>query len=219
MGAVIIFPVWIIFFYTRKNLRKEMIALGLFVAFWAPLFEFGWFLKDYWNPLEYVSVMSFIIQECIFGFLFGGITSVFYKVVARKNPGKGELNTINIILSIAVLLCSFLIFTNIVGLNSIYSNFIGFIALVILILFRAPDLLGDMFISGICMGAIAMIGYTILLNIYPNLITDWWMTHNICGIYLIGIPIEEIVWFFMFGLSFGAIYEFWKRPIVKRGLS
>jgi len=60
---------------------------------------------------------------------------------------------------------------------------------------------------------IAFIGYKFLLIIYPNLIKDWWRLKNISGIFLFGVPVEEIVWFTLYGLLFGPIYDFWTTQV------
>ncbi len=105
---------------------------------------------------------------------------------------------------------SMIIFTNVLKLNSIYSCDIGFAITTLMILYKKPILIKKAVISGLCMIVIAIIGYAILLTIYPNLINDWWQIKNISGLFILGIPIEEIIWFGLFGLSIGPIYDFWR---------
>jgi hypothetical protein len=37
-----------------------------------------------------------------------------------------------------------------------------------------------------------------------------WFHQNISGITLLGIPIEDLVWFFVTGIFLSPLYEFWK---------
>ncbi len=59
---------------------------------------------------------------------------------------------------------------------------------------------------------LAIIGYSIMLAIYPRIISDWWYLQNLSGVLFLGIPLEEIIWFGLFGLFFGPMAEFWKKP-------
>ena len=104
---------------------------------------------------------------------------------------------------------SMVIFTNGLKLNSIYSNDIGFGLTALIILYIKPEFIKKSIFSGFYMIVISIIGYKIILTIYPNLINDWWLLKNISGILFLGIPIEEIIWFALFGFSFGPIYNFW----------
>jgi len=185
-----------------------MILVGLYVGLLAIPLEFIWFLKDYWNPLKYISAFEFTFQESIFAFLIGGIVSVIYIVPRTQNR---HFKIINFLLPIVILIISMLLFTNIFSLTSIYSCYIAFGITTLMILYRKPILIIKSILSGFLMMVISIIGYTILLIIYPNLINDWWRLKNISGILFLGIPIEEIIWFLFYGLSFGPIYNFWSE--------
>lgn len=208
-GALIIFPVWLYIFTKRKDLRKSMIIIGTYIAVLGIIFDFSWFLKDYWYPLKYISTFNFIWQEFIFGFLLGGIISAAYEFIFIKKLKIGQFNIRNFLISLFTLIFSHLIFTNIFKINSIYSNIIGILIGLGIILYFRRDLLVNALISGLCSFFIVIGGYLILLNIYPNLIKDWWMIQNISGIFIWKIPIEEIIWFTSFGLTAGPLYKFW----------
>ncbi|MFA4901528.1 MAG: lycopene cyclase domain-containing protein [Desulfobaccales bacterium] len=187
-----------------------MVLVGLYVVLLAIPLEFIWFLKDYWNPLRYISVASFLYQESIFAFLLGGIVSVIYIVPIKDNS---KFKLLNFILPIAIIALSMLIFTNGLRLNSIYSSQIGYGITTLMIFDLKPELIKKSLLSGFSMLVISIIGYEIILIIYPHLINDWWLVKNISGLILFGIPIEEIIWFALFGLSFGPIYNFWTESL------
>ncbi len=205
-GAILIFPVWLILFFVRKAERRSIVFVGLYIMLLAIPLEFIWFLKDYWNPLKYIPITTFLYQESIFAFLIGGIASVIY--IIPKNPNDNT-KFINFILPIAILVFSMLFFTNILKINSIYSCDIGFGITALMILYVKPEFIIKSLVSGFLMMVISILGYEILLIIYPNLINDWWLLKNISGIFFLGIPIEEIIWFSLIGLSFRPIYNFW----------
>ncbi len=205
-GAIIIFPVWLILLIIRKAYIKSMVLVGLYVVLLAIPLQFLWYSKDYWNPLKYVPVLTLVYQESIFAFFLGGIVSVIYTIPNIKH---NNIKLVNFILPIIILFMSMAIFTNGLKLNSIYSNYIGFGLTALIILYIKPEFIKKSIFSGFYMTAISITGYKIMLIIYPNLINDWWLLKNISGILFLGIPIEEIIWFALFGLSFGPIYNFW----------
>ena len=183
-----------------------MVLVGLYVVLLAIPLQFLFYSKDYWNPLKNISVLTLFYQESIFAFILGGIVSVIYKIHNRKH---NNFKLINFILPIIILFSSLLIFTNGLKLNSIYSSDIGFGITAFMILYIKPEFIKKSIFSGFYMTIISIIGYQIILTIYPNLINDWWLLKNISGILFLGIPIEEIIWFALFGFSFGPIYDFW----------
>jgi hypothetical protein len=187
-----------------------MVLVGLYIVLLAIPLEFIWFLKDYWNPLRYISVATFLYQESIFAFFLGGIASSIYIVPSKKTS---NFRLLNFIIPIIIIILSMLIFTNVLRLNSIYSCMIGFGITALMILYLKPELIKKSLLTGFSMVVISFIGYEILLIIYPHLINDWWLLKNISGLLLFGIPIEEIVWFALFGLSFGPIYNFWTESL------
>ena len=205
IATLIIFPVWLILFIIRKSNRWSMVSVGLYLRFLVIPVEFIWF-KDYWHPLKYLSLATLLYQETIFYFFLGGIVPVIYIIPPTTNH---KFKLINFIIPIVILMFSMLIFTNGLKLNSIYSMDIALIITALMILYLKPKFIKKSILSALSMLIITIIGYKILLIIYPNLFNDWWLLKNISGIFLLGIPLEEIIWFLLFGLSFGPIYDFW----------
>jgi Lycopene cyclase len=187
-GAMIIFPVWLALFLIKKSNRGSMVLVGLYVVLLAIPLEFIWFLKDYWNPLKYVSVATFLYQEAMFAFFIGGIVSAVYVIPERRGR---NFKLTNLIMPIVILMLAMLIFTNGLRLNSIYSCDIGFGITVLMILCLKKDLIKKSIISSLSGIVITIVGYKILLMIYPNLIKDWWRLNNTSGILLWGIPLED----------------------------
>ena len=77
-----------------------------------------------------------------------------------------------------------------------------------MILYFRHDLLVDSLMSGLLVGAIMFFGYLIFLTIFPEAIHQWWILQNISGILILGVPIEELLWAFGWGMVGGPMYEF-----------
>ena len=205
LASLIIFPAWLILFIIRKSNRWSIISVGLYLRFLVIPLDFFWF-KDYYQPLKYLSLATLLYQETIFYFLLGGIVPAIY--IIPQNPNH-KFKLINFILTTVIIIGSMLMFTQGLKLNSTYSIDIGLVITALMILYLKPELIKKSILSAFSMMIIAIIGYKILLMIFPNLFNDWWVLKNISGIFLFGIPLEEIIGFFLFGLSFGPIYDFW----------
>lgn len=200
---------WLILFLKRKDLRQEMLFMGFLVGIVGPISEF-WY-KDYWQPAY---AFGFIprLEDFLFGFFIGGIGATIYEEIFAKKLIKRTGRVPHWLMwSLACAVVAILIiFNNILGINSIYASFIAFILLIFVIWRRRPDLIQDSILSGVFLAVISIIFYLFYLRIYPNIIQDWWRLDNISGIFVLGIPIEEPIWFFLWGMVGGPLYEFWK---------
>lgn len=195
--AIGAFVVWLIIFWRRKDQWKEMLFVSLLFALFGPIQEL-WYTKDYWHPF-YIGQWPWI-EDILFGFSMAGIAAVLYEIVFRKKEFRGENPHVFVFLS-----ASF--FGTVGGLalfsefmNSIYAAILGFlIGWVMVIAFRR-DLFVSSVYSAILVVILTVIGYSIVLQLHPSIVADWWYIDNISGIMLLGIPIEEYLWFTALGL-------------------
>lgn len=70
------------------------------------------------------------------------------------------------------------------------------------------DLAVDSIVSGLLTGGIILGGYVIFLFLFPEAIHRWWMLSNISGIFVLGIPVEELLWALGLGMVSGPLWEF-----------
>ena len=184
-----------------------MLFIGFFIGILGPISEF-WY-KDYWLP-EYAFWFIPRLEDYLFGFLIGGISAVIYEVIlAKKLIKKPSAAPSWLVASLVIMvIATLIIFNNILGINSIYASFIAFILIAMAIWRRRPDLIWNSILSGLFLAVISIVFYLFYLSLYPNIIKDWWLLHNISGILVFGIPIEEPIWFFLWGMIGGPLYEF-----------
>ena len=209
-NLLILFPLWLFLFLHRKDLRKEILIVSLLIGIGGPLSEL-WYLRDYWRP-ETFNGWPIGIEDFLFGFFIGGIASSIYEEIFGKHHSK-RVNRkhhwswfIIPVVALSVFVLNLLIF--VFGVNSIYASISIFIALTLLILYFRHDLLVDSLMSGLLVGAIMFFGYLIFLTIFPEAIHQWWILQNISGILILGVPIEELLWAFGWGMVGGPMYEF-----------
>ncbi len=205
-------PIWLILFIHRKDLRHKMILLSFllgFTGFFATHFYYG---RDYWSPLSITS-SPLLVEDFLFGFLFGGIGSVFYEEIFGKKFSYRHIRKHNWALFFVFIVgCSSVIFNIMffnVGINSIYAALIGFLTAGLGIFIFRKDLIMDALISGFLCGIILLIGYVIALRAFPLLFQAFWQLDNLSGITIGKIPVEEILWAFGLGMVAGPMYEFY----------
>lgn len=49
--------------------------------------------------------------------------------------------------------------------------------------------------------------YLVLLQVNPDYITNEWLLHELAGISVLGVPIEEFIWYFFASIGVAALQE------------
>jgi hypothetical protein len=202
---------WLAIFLSRSDLRRKMIHFTILGSIAGPVSQI-WYLRDYWHPAYTLGSKYGFIEDTIFAGLFVGITIVLYNFIFRVKsiPIKKEKEirkAVRAIILVSILIGSLIVFTNILHINSIYSSAIGFFIVAIWIWKNRPDLIKVSITGSIAMLLITAIGYNLLFLFWPDIISQWWFLQNISGILILGIPVEEFLWFSTWGLAGSPLYE------------
>jgi hypothetical protein len=209
--GMLLMPLWLILFIARKDLRHKMLVLSFIIGIIGPFSEL-WYIQDYWSPGTVFNI-PIGIESVIYPFLLGGISSVIYEEVFKKRYQKVKKKTHHWNLIFLILILIGFIILNILfflfNINSIYASAIAYLTIASLIFICRKDLISDGIFSGVLLGIIFMVEYWILLTIYPNLFEKIWMMDNLSGITIVGMPVEELIWSFSWGVLAGPMYEFY----------
>ena len=215
IGDLILLALWLVLFFYRKDTRKEMLVISLIFGIIGPFVELVHVL-DWWKPLTITGTLIGI-EDFLFGFGIGGVASVVYEhlfnkrvKVKRAKELREEKRNINllflILLSLAIFFGGFFI-----GLNSFVGTTLAWIIPTLITYSKRPDLIKNSLLSGISLLILSILGYHILNFITPGFFDEFWLFQNIGRIIILGIPLEEHVWFFTFGAFIGPLYEYWKE--------
>jgi len=159
------------------------------------------------------------IENFIFAFSLTGVAAVAYEVIVgrrlapirRKHlGGKHPLNwisTLIIVLGGWTLISASALY--LFPINSVYAFMIGGLLVATYIIADRHDLLLDAIFSGLFL-AILVFGLEqiFFVHIFPETATTFWQTERLSGFLLGGLPVEEIIWIAIVGLSVGPVYEF-----------
>jgi hypothetical protein len=93
-------------------------------------------------------------------------------------------------------------------MHSVISTSIGMLIASFLVLKRRKDLLSAMVWSAFLMPVISIPAYFVFVFLSPGSIDTFWNFSQITGYKLIGIPVEDVLWFALAGFLMGGIVEF-----------
>jgi hypothetical protein len=62
---------------------------------------------------------------------------------------------------------------------------------------------------------ISFLPYFTIMLVSPGWIAQTYYFNHLSGILILGIPIEEVIFWFLAGVVFGPFYEYWKCEYLK----
>lgn len=209
-------PIWVYLYWSRRDLRKEILVMSMLIGVMSVVTSYYWWTLDWWRPLT-ITGTRVGIEDFITGFVSGGIMAAIYEVVFRRGlyrrrpeqhyPGATSIGLL------LILLMTFLLSY---GTTTFWAATISMlVAATIMMCFR-PDLFLSGLISGALILLISMPVYYLIMFISPHWIDQTYLWQTLSQIRITGIPIEELVFWFLAGLVFGPFYEYWKHEQLRR---
>jgi len=208
-NLLISLPIWLLFLVLRKDLRRKILVLGILSAVYSPLAEI-FCLRDYWIP-QFALGPFLPIEDFLFGLFSGGIGGVLYQVVYSKKLALRDIKSLwlkNLVILTVITFILFIILNIFFKINSIYAMSLAFLIIVLSIIYFRRDLWLPAIINGFLFAVLFCLGYQVLLIFIPNIFSQFWQLTNLSGIFILKIPLEEIIWAFSWGMIMGAVYEF-----------
>ncbi|MCB0632944.1 MAG: hypothetical protein KDD15_24570, partial [Lewinella sp.] len=148
-----------------------------------------------------------------FSFAIGGLGVVLYRLVypvsispmidSDKLHGRHQLHRIILFLPAAI----FTVLLAFTSLNPIYSGVIALFLGAIATLYCRPDLKAKIWIGGLLFTGLYFVYFGSLLLVFPNYVDAYWNLTDLTGIKLAGIPLEELMFAFSFGMYWSGLYE------------
>jgi hypothetical protein len=216
---------WIVFFLAMPDYRNVMWRTSLATSILGATEPI--FVPEYWNPhslFDLAQRTGFDIESFIFAFAIGGIGAVLYNALTNQDlvpmseaEKRHPLHRFHRI----ALLGPFVAFVPLYFLawNPIYPSIaslaIGAIAAVIC----RPDLKGKTLVGGLLFLALYAIFMLGLRMSFPGYIELVWNLPMLSGVLIYGIPLEELLFGFAFGLYWTGVYEHftWSKSVIHAG--
>jgi hypothetical protein len=221
VGSLMLLGIWVVLYFFRKGYRKEMIWASL-IAAPLGLTEFL-FVPEYWSPPSLFNLAQTIgldIESIIFSFAAGGVAAVLYEAVIRVRHKKITKEKVKVrgghkfgLMGIYLALIIFILLEFSTNVSSIYLAMIAMFVGGISTLLCRPDLKKKIWLGGFLFLSVYFFGFLLFNLIYPDFVLSYYNTSELWGVFVLGIPVEEIIFAFSFGVLWSGIYEhvFWYR--------
>jgi hypothetical protein len=174
------------------------------------------FVPRYWDPLTLFDLAhrtGFDLESLLFSFSIGGIVFAAYELLFHVGPvesiaterDKGLHRQHTLALLWAPVLFGILTVTT--RLNPIYVSAIALVAGFFATLYCRRDLWAKMIVSGGLFFVIYFFVFALFNVVFPGYVVAVWNLKAISGIRVIGVPLEELMFAFTFGLYWSSVYE------------
>jgi len=164
---------------------------------------------SYWHPPTFFS-LPVGIEGYVLGFCIGGIGGVIYEERAQKQLRKKKVNrtaTIyHLLIPLSVVAVSFGLYLGF-RLNMMQSLPLALMLGAILITVFRRDLTRPVLFSGLMFGTFYFIVLFIWLLFFPAART-WWNLAIYGNLTVLGVPLGEVIFGFVYGAFWGPVYEF-----------
>lgn len=175
----------------------------------AAMFTMGFeflFIPAYWNPRTLFDLAPFEIEGFILMFFVGGIASVLYDELFRKREVKDfkrhYLHYAILLLMPASLLVTMVLFDFNVAYHFSIAMFAGAVGISII----RRDLLRESFLGGLAFVFVYFLVIKTVFLLFPTGL-QYWNIASLSHIFVLGIPIEELLLAFTFGALWAPLYD------------
>lgn len=220
--ALLFLMPWATIFYAFPRYRSTMWSVSLVTALFGltePLF-----VPEYWNPPTLFNLAQrtgFDLESLIFCFGIGGVGSVLYSVITHHHEIPMSASEKHLPLHrhhYKALASPFITFALLYFLpwNPIYPSITAMAIGAIATVACRPDLKTKIWVGGLLFLGYYIAFFMLLETTAPGYTVHVWNLSALTGILLFGIPLEELLFAFTFGLYWSGVYEhlMWKKIIV-----
>jgi hypothetical protein len=205
VGVLIFGAAWLVCLVLGKKYRAE-IRWGSLIS--APMALTNiLFVPQYWTPPSLFDLDQKIrvgIEDFLWAAAVGGIASVIGEIILRERLSRlRKTARKRHYTPFAVVVLVFVPLEIWHPGRTIYNTIIAFAVGALVIAFLRSDLIPSMLVGALSFAALYFALFLIFLALYPEFIQRYYNIPNLLGIYLLGVPIEEL----LFAASGGAIWS------------
>ena len=224
--SLALFGAWIVLAAVRSDIRREMVRVSvgtMVLGLTEPLF-----VPEYWNPPtlgDLARRTGFDLESLLFSFAIGGIVFSAYHVLFGEAPSesltheRGHPRHRYHTLAILFAPVGFVVLWALTTLNPIYAAAIALVGGFFATLYCRPDLWRKMLASGGLFFLLYFVVFALFNLAFPGYVLAVWNLTAVSGLLLWGVPLEELLFAFTFGLYWSSLYEHlaWRRTRWLRG--
>ncbi len=184
------------------------IATAIIAPFAELLFLANWFKPGF----IYDTGIFIKFESLLFGFSTGGLSASLYQVVSGQRFEMGQHayqpafihQVVGVVVGFSLFVGLFVLF----GINSFWTSLLACTFIALCVAWRRPDLICVMLVSGVSLALLALLPYWFVLEfLNPNWFAEEWYLENLSGLWVLGLPVEEVAWYFYSGAAFSALWK------------
>jgi len=210
VGVLIFGAAWLACYFIGKNYRAE-IRWGTLIS--APMALTSiLFVPQYWTPPSLFDLDQKIrvgIEDALWAAAVGGIASVVAEILLkerlsalRKGVRKRHLGPFILVVVVFIVLQLWH------PGKTIYNTIIAFAIGAVVIAVLRSDLIPTMLAGALSFSLLYFALFLIFLLLYPGFIQRYYNIPNLLGIYVVGVPIEELLFAGTGGAIWSVAYEY-----------
>ncbi len=202
-------PLWTFCFIAAKKVRRELLFVSGLGALTGFLLEWFVWTRDWVRPVTLTATPAGI-EDILLGWCIGGIAAVLFEVwFPHARAQTARLHAADFWIIVAAS-CTFgLLSFFSLGLHSFFAWLISVGVPTAVILWRRPDLIRESLLTGAALIAYSIPAYLLVFWLNPGFRSSYWQWNNLSGVAPLGIPIEDLVWFFTAGAFIAPLYDYW----------
>lgn len=210
VGALAFLIVWLLCFIFSKNYKAHMIW-GTVIA--APLaISSLLFIPQYWTPPSLFDLdlrFRIGIEDVLWSGAVGGIASIIGELTLREHLSRmRSLRHKRHYGPFIFLLVLFLVLELWHPGKTIYNTIISLACCALLVACIRRNLITLMLASSAIFTFLYLSLFLFLLTLFPEFIKRYYNLLNLLGLYILGIPVEELMFAAAFGAVWGVAYEY-----------
>ncbi|MBI2612326.1 hypothetical protein HYW59_00720 [Candidatus Kaiserbacteria bacterium] len=206
---------WLFLYIRRKDERPKLLSLSL------PLAVLGigadaLYVKDWWTPVTVIGTPPLSGEALIASFGIIGVAAVLPEYLLRMRDTSPR--TIFTLREIHVLCVTFfsmaLLFYGsffLLGTNSLIATVLALVIPTAFMWGARRDLIKVALLNGLLLVLFSIPIYAALNYLTPSWIDSFYMFKNTPHLLFVGVPIDDVIFYFCSGLFFGTFYEWWQH--------
>lgn len=215
VGSAGFLLIWlVVWLRTDVTSRPQMLRVSAVTALFGltePLF-----VPAYWNPptlFDLAHKTGFDIEAILFSFAVGGIATAMYGALRRtrrinmtaaeRHGPRHRLHRV----ALAAPPIAFVVLAAMTTLNPIYITIAALFAGALATGVCRPDLITKMIVSGAVFLGLYFAFFVTFNAIYPGYIGQVWNLPALSGVLIAGVPLEELLFAFSFGVMWSSVFE------------
>lgn len=206
--------VWFVVFFFYEQARRRMLWASILTmpfGLTEPLF-----VPAYWNPpslFDLARRTGFDLESLIFCFGMGGLGIVLYDLLFRVEhtpmswSERHDRHHRYHLLTLISPVVFFLLLYFLTNWNPIYSASLSMFLAGLAALWCRPDLQQKIWIGGVIFLVFYFLYFFLLDWFNPGYVARVWNLSALSGILIAGVPFEELLFAFTFGMLWSSYYE------------